>query len=381
MALLFGNDRDDLVRRKKTVQQIYNANYRFAKPPDRPRLTAVPGDHKVTLYWDDKSERSYDPFLREYDFEGYRIYRSTDPSFLSSLLITDAFGHLTYRRPIAQFDLKNGRRGLQPIDVNGVKFDLGNDTGLRHTYVDNNVQNGQTYYYAVVAYDYGLVTISTSGQMDGIPPSECSSIVNADVNNNIKTDINTAVVVPRAPAAGYVRPGVDGNILHDGPGTGRLDVAVLNPDSILNGHIYRVTFTNASAFQNDPVPTFRFTDETDGRILVDGRPVVAIGEETPIVDGMIGYVYNDTSVGVAGNGAQWTTGGPNTLTRVDLDPSPGFALVNVKYPADFELRFAGQVVDTSTGGLFFGAPIAKPTTFTIWNLTENAKAQFLFYVL
>jgi len=379
MALLFGNDRDDLVRRKKTVQQIYNANYRFAKPPDRPRVTAVPGDHKVTLYWDDKAERSYDPFLRENDFEGYRIYRSTDPSFLGSLVITDAYGHLTYRRPIAQFDLKDGRRGLQPIDVNGVKFDLGNDTGLRHTYVDNEVQNGQTYYYAVVSYDYGLVTVSTTGLLDGIPPSECSSIINADVNNNIKTDVNTAVVVPRAPAAGYVRPGVDGSILHDGPGSGRLDVAVLNPDSILNGHIYRVTFTNASAFQDNPIPTFRFTDETNGRILIDGRPVVAIGEETPIVDGMIGYVYNDASVVVVEDSTEWTTGGPNTLTRVDLDPSPGFALVNVKYPASFEVRFSSQVVDTSTGGLFFGAPTAKPTMFTIWNLTENAKAQFMFY--
>jgi hypothetical protein len=84
MALLFGNDRDDLVRRKETVQQIYNANYRFAKPPDRPRVTAIPGDQTVTLYWDDKAELSYDPFLRENDFEGYRIYRSTDPSFSGS---------------------------------------------------------------------------------------------------------------------------------------------------------------------------------------------------------------------------------------------------------------------------------------------------------
>ena len=46
MSMIFGINKDDLFRRKKTVQQIYNANYRFAKPPEKPILTAVPGDHK-----------------------------------------------------------------------------------------------------------------------------------------------------------------------------------------------------------------------------------------------------------------------------------------------------------------------------------------------
>ncbi len=378
MALLFGNDRDDLVRRKKTIQQIYNANYRFAKPPDRPRLTAVPGDRKVTLYWDDGAERSYDPFLREHDFEGYRIYRSTDPSFLESMLITDAFGKKTFRKPIAQFDLKNGKKGLHPIDVNGVKFDLGNDTGLRHTYIDTDVQNGQTYYYAVVSYDYGLVTTTATGQQDGIPPSECTSTINVDINNNAKTDINTAVVIPRAPAAGYVAPGVDGQILHEGPGTGRLDVAVLNPNLLKDGHIYRLTFSNASAFQNNPIPTFTMTDETDRRILVTDHPVSAPGEETPIVDGMIGYVFNDSAVTINADRTRWNANDIMT-TRVRLDETGAFTLLNVRYPADFEVRFSSTIVDTSASGLFFGAPPARPVNFTVFNTTENRKAQFLFY--
>jgi hypothetical protein len=378
MALLFGNDRDDLVRRKKTIQQIYNANYRFAKPPERPRLTAVPGDRKVILYWDDAAERSYDPFLREHDFEGYRIYRSTDPSFLESMLITDAYGKKTFRKPIAQFDLKNGKKGLHPIDVNGVKFDLGNDTGLRHTYIDTDVQNGQTYYYAVVSYDYGFVTTTVTGQQDGIPPSECTSTINVDINNNARTDINTAVVIPRAPSAGYVAPGVDGAVLHEGPGTGRLDVAVLNPNLLKDGHIYRVTFTNDAPFQNNPVPTFTMTDETDHRILVSDKPVLAIGEETPIVDGMIGYVYNDSAVTINTERTRWNAN-DIMATRVRLDQTAAFSLLNVRYPADFELRFSAGVVDTSTTGLFFGAPPAKPVNFTIVNTTENARARFLFY--
>ena len=41
MSLLYGIDRDDLFRRKKTIQSIYNANYRFAKPPDKPTITGM----------------------------------------------------------------------------------------------------------------------------------------------------------------------------------------------------------------------------------------------------------------------------------------------------------------------------------------------------
>ena len=379
MALLFGNDRDDLVRRKNTVQQIYNANYRFAKPPDRPRVTAVSGDRRVTLYWDTKAERSYDPFLREHDFEGYRVYRSTDPSFLESLVVTDAYGKNTYRKPIAQFDLIDGKKGLHPIDVNGAKFDLGNESGLRHTFIDTDVQNGQTYYYAVVSYDYGLSTLRTDGTPDGIPPSECTSIIESDVSGNIKTDINTAAIVPRAPSAGYVPAGVDGQILHSGPGTGNVQVAILNPDSIRAGHVYRISFTNNSRFMINPAPTFTFTDETSGETLIQDWPVTAVGEETPISNGMIAYVFNDTTVEILTGETRWIAGSPNTITRVELDQSPGFTLTNVKYPADFEVRFSGQVVDTSTSGLFFGAPPAKPVNFTVWNTTEDSKAPFMFY--
>ena len=378
MAMLFGNDRNDLVRRKKTVQQIYNANYRFAKPPDLPRLSAVAGDHKVTLYWDDKAEASYDPFLREHDFEGYRIYRATDPNFLESLLITDAYGKKIYRKPIAQYDLKDGKKGLQAIDVNGVKFDLGNDTGLRHTFVDTDVQNGQTYYYAVVSYDYGLVTTTANGVQDGIPPSECTSIINADINGNTKADVNTAVVVPRAPAAGYIAPGVDGEILHAGPGSGRVDVAVLNPGLLKNGHQYKMVFANSGRFQENANPMFTMTDETDGRTLIENKAVVAIGEETPIVDGLIGYVYNDSSVEINQTKTKWNTTDVMT-TVVRLDQTGGFTLLNVKYPADFEVRFSDTVIDTSLGQLFFGSPPAKPVNFTVMNTTENKKAQFLFY--
>ena len=57
MALTYGLDLDALVFNKITVQNIYNANYNFSKPPYTPRVNAVAGDHKVYLYWDDPGRR------------------------------------------------------------------------------------------------------------------------------------------------------------------------------------------------------------------------------------------------------------------------------------------------------------------------------------
>src|SRR5690606_9992096 len=129
MALIFAEkdfndpsaiENSALARKKETVQQIYNADYRFARPPNKPTLEAIAGDGMVTLIWDDLAERSFDPFLREFDFEGYLIYRSTEPNFEENLVVTDAFGNKTFQKPIAQFDLQNGISGLHPVGVNGV---------------------------------------------------------------------------------------------------------------------------------------------------------------------------------------------------------------------------------------------------------------------
>ena len=108
----------------------------------------------MTLIWDDFAEKSFDP-ITGYDFEGYRIYRSTDPGFSDMKPITDAYGSIAYREPLAQFDLDNNIEGLAPTPVNGVHFYLGKNTGLVHSFEDTTVTNGQLYYYAITSYDSG----------------------------------------------------------------------------------------------------------------------------------------------------------------------------------------------------------------------------------
>ncbi len=377
MALMFGMNRDDLFRRTRTIQRIYNAGYRFAEPPDKPTVNVVAGDRKVTLYWDDKAEDSYDRFKQEYDFQGYKIYKSTEPKFLENMVITDAHGAPLYRQPIAQWDLKNGITGYHPIDIQGVKFYLGSDTGIQHTYIDTDVQNGQRYYYAVVSYDYGLVEVTALGDIEGIPPSECTAIIDVDVSGNVRTDINTGYATPGPPSAGYEPPHLDGGIMHDGPATGSLEIRLLDPEEIRDGHTYRFTFENQSRFQIHPAPSYSMKNITTGDVIIENELLTEYGEETPIVDGFIGYLYNDDVVEVIADQTGWVRRNTNLATNVRLDTR--FEVANVRYPADFEIEFHDEVVDTSVGGLFFGAPPANPANFTIRNVTENERTNFLFY--
>ncbi len=379
MALIFGMNSNDLFLKKKTVQQIYNANYRFAKPPEKPSIKVIAGDHRVTLYWDNRAESSFDAFYQRYNFEGYRIYRSTEANFLESQIITDAYGRPTYRQPIAQFDLVDGVTGLAPVGVNGALFYLGDDSGLQHSYVDTTVQNGQKYYYAVVSYDQGYTTTTVTGEFIGIPPSECASIIKVDIAGNEKTDVNTAVVIPRAPSAGYVGPAIN-NAQGSGPGTGSMQITILDPDSIRNAHAFRVEFVDSSAFHNNPDPWYRIVDKTAGDTVVPLTQLQAATTQSPITRGFVANISNDPYVVVDQSKTKWKIGNSNLVTQVGFDSrfAPAYQSRRVNYPADFEIRFtAPGLGDTSFPGSSFSTGI--PSNIVVKNITENVDhVQFIF---
>ena len=379
MSMIFGINTDDIFRRKKTVQQIYNANYRFAKPPEKPILTAVPGDHRVTLYWDDRAEKTFDKFYQRINFEGYRVYRSTEPNFLEDKIITDAYGKPVFRSPLAQFDLIDGVTGLHPIDVNGAKFFLGDDSGIKHSFIDTTVQNGQTYYYAIAAYDRGFETVTVQGNIEGIPPSETTTILKKDINGNISTDINTAVITPRAPAAGYLPPEIQ-SFEGSGPGTGKISISILNPDSIKNFNTYRLEFFDNSPFHNSAHPKYSLIDVIKNDTLLNLQTINGVKEQTPIIDGFTADVNSDTSVTIDFDKSGWIVGNSNYTVQIGFDERYRAAYLGKKidYPADFEIQLteAGQG-DLSFPATSFSQPIQS--NIIIKNVTEEKDHfQFIF---
>lgn len=309
IALLVGENLADLRLNAETVQQIFDVGYRFAKPPEKPILRAVPGDEKVTLYWDDRAEDSIDPLSRSKDFEGYVVYRSTDHEFSDQQTITDINGSKFLFRPLesqlgveARFDLINGVQGPSPIPFpkRGVAYNLGADTGLFHTYEDTNgLVNGQTYYYTVVAYDRGF-SGGDATFANGIPPSETSKTVTYNpVTDEYIFDVNTVAVTPRPVAAGYVAPSIadaGGIVRQTGQGTGTIDLRIVDPMSVPNGGTYSVSFEDGQTY--------------------------SVTNESPVVDTLRAVAGKTTSLGVRNvirDGFVLTRGGQTLVEGADYE--------------------------------------------------------------
>jgi hypothetical protein len=386
-------------------------------PPIKPIVQVVAGDKEVVLYWDDRAEEVP-------DFEGYIIHRSTEPTFREVQTITDGFGDPTYYEPIAQFDRDNGFAGPHPVAVRGIKFNVGEDTGLVHTWTDSGqvsafpIENGRLYYYAVCSYDRGDTTLS-------LPPS----ISNLDsLFNFIYDDSNTVAVTPRAPAAGYVPPKIEsdqrsssalvyleyvhldteepladdlgyplheyrtceGDFLHPlaGPGTGAISVHLLDPSKVKDYHTYQIAFHDTGYFHQ--TVSYSVYDITSGDTLVANSrciysrdiqkatmsanriaerigSVMQYREFGPFFDGMTINVFNHPTVSYIDSLSGWVVGDCNYQSHVEL---VGNQIIRIVYPADYEIQFYDHVVDTSTNGI--------ATQFEVWNVTDSLKSDFRF---
>ncbi len=231
-----------LYEQKRIVQIIYEKDYQFAMPPKMPTLSATPMDGSVILTWDNISDtKTRDPMLGNInDFEGYKVFRTTDKKWSDAEVITDGYGTPMFKKPVFQCDIIDGRKGFTNYGLkSGMGYNLGYDTGIVHHWIDTNVQNGRTYYYAVVAYDYGIPDLA-----EGIAPSENKTIIELDEAEDIRAiGQNVAVVTPHQLAAGYVPPSVEPDASSFQLGTGTVEAQILAGRSLKTDHTYGVTFS------------------------------------------------------------------------------------------------------------------------------------------
>jgi len=385
--------RADALRKREYAQLAYNEDYQFAQAPLEPTVSAVAGDHFVTLYWDSLAEYSEDRFLAGipgggggFDFEGYRIYRATDPAFEDARVITDAFGSpAPWLRPIVQFDLKNGITGLDPVPFNGIQFNLGFDTGLQHSWTDTAVTNGQKYYYAVRAYDRGYSPLN-------IGAAESNLKISIDNVTGKVTSIGSsvAIVTPQAPVAGYQAPSISNVTLVQGTTTGTIDYVIVDPTKILDSHTYRITFSDTVLAGGTLAPdtfktaTFTLSDITNPstpRVLIDSSRAVSDTVEQPITDGFRLVLRNEKVFGVDQKLSHWN--------RTNVWPfqfgqwKSGFTIGQQK-PSDYKVVFGPLGVDTSTAFVIREGTPARPSlpvNFRVYNTSENRQIEFAFFEL
>jgi hypothetical protein len=221
----------ELMRVKDVVQGVFDLDFLQPSPPVAPNMTLVPGNGKVTILWDDlsirTSDRVYeefvllDPDYLEFDFQGYRLYRSRTGIFsdLGRESIKFPFTPEAIQQNeenaeydltlLGQWDLADGittesdgtvcSDSMVLIDSSVVytdcdTFNLGTDTGLQFAYVDRGddndpLINGFRYFYSVTAYDVNSYELT--GPLDW----SLDSGVSFPAENS---------VIPRSNASGFV---------------------------------------------------------------------------------------------------------------------------------------------------------------------------------
>ncbi len=444
MAIIMGENKDDLLLNAITSVRILEADYRFAQPPAKPIVKAVAEDGKVRLYWDAKSEASIDPLTQTKDFEGYKIYRSRDYNFSDVYSITDANGVPFLGQALmdpntgkrAQFDLIDDYSGLaeREYDGRGVKYFLGNNTGLQHEYVDSTVENGVTYYYAVVAYDHGS---------PDLPPTETQSVIQQDpLTSQLIFDVNTVEVTPGPVSRGIVPPvvGLDGSPTSiNSDATGRITVKVLDNLAVDN-KFYKIEFNEATSYNvldstgiestfisKDTVlvnlpnkniqvgsvqvfdqsnnlidPSFYLINYISGQIAGKKPGDLALGnsykiyyryspvysssllndeDANPTFDGLRVYIKNDVLDFDAEN-SKFIHGSDVTVKDTIFYPALiGVVSLRTKISADWEIRW--NDTDTLVDGSWHNADTINTligkfaVPFKIYNITANAPATFV----
>jgi hypothetical protein len=405
IANVAANTRAELLSNTQNVHLAYGNNYNFAQAPYQPTLTAIPGDNEVILIWDDIAEQSDDPITGK-DFEGYRIYRSTDPGFNDGGYITDArFGSKLWSIPMTHFDNSNDIYGINfSVPTLGVQFDLGSDNGLKHYWVDTTAVNGYTYFYAVTSYDHGSIPVDpatgrrsqTLSDTLKIDPSECVKFVAVQSSGEIEKGKNIAVVRPEAKTGGYVNPGLaEAGIVAQpqNTATGSITFDIVADAFVKQNHTYQVTFNDTlNSSKLLTTKSYSLQDKTDSTMIITDQLFPSADDEQFQLVSSTGFKLNfENSAALELDSAAsgftrgntfygWTGLGIPYLRVV---PFTGFGTVQYS-AADYEITFSDLGIDSSKA--FWRKSSATRATllpslknnFTIINKKTGERVPFAF---
>jgi len=354
-----------LYQLKSIVQVIYEKDYRFAQPPLMPTLTATPGDGQVILTWDNLSDtRTRDPFVGNInDFEGYKLFRATDKWMGDPKVITDGFGTPTYSEPLFYCDLIDEIQGFTDFGlINGVAYFLGTETGLKHHFIDTDVENGRTYYYGLSAYDYGAPDIGP-----GIAPSFNNVVIRKDdaQRHVIGIGKNVAIVTPYPRAAGFRSPELD-IPKQTTLGSGKVKPIILAQGGLKDGHEYVVTFDvdTLDVVSNYP---YGLTYVNDGFRITDLTAATQVYHDSPAQ-------YTGANLLERDSLNYWTLN-PNRKISTDVFDGVQVIIDSIYETPEFELIFDSELgynlgdwlVDSDYRNLMKVIPTMTESKYLAWD--------------
>ncbi len=188
-----------LLGRGLVAQSIFDNKFLLGFAPETPEFHLVPGNDQVTIVWSpsatdrsgdaffsaagDPNSSLYDPNYRQFDVEGYRIYRGTSPANLELVAQFDKKGttfvdatcatdptfvvgdtcdeahEVDIVSPFVQYPtggvvrLADGTALVVKADTAALGFPALADTEVPFAFVDKDVRNGFRYFYKVTAFD------------------------------------------------------------------------------------------------------------------------------------------------------------------------------------------------------------------------------------
>ena len=373
-CILMGKDENDLITNARIAQLMYDNNYQGARPPKAPNVIAREEDEKITLYWDDVSVHDKDIITGYEDFEGYRIYRSTDNGATWGDRYYDEESGTVYWKPYAQYDLDDDIEGYEKIMPHRY---MGNNSGLVYKFEDNNVINGQEYIYAVCAYDRGFIPGDELLDPDNVAESKALNFEVASLENLLSNSPNLShivKVIPHKPPSNtrYTQLTVErkeGTI-----GNGIFNVEVINP-TLLTGAEYEILFDceySDPPINNDIIPgsqTYTITNMDNGNTLIENSREwskdLEEPESPPILDGLRWGIQMSTQITVNSEDIHWTPSSKCTYKLIT------YRLSNATR-SNYEIRFIGEDAEDTYN--FAGTAVNGKSPFQVWNTVTGKKA-------
>ncbi len=372
-ASIHGSNKADLFNNAKLCQMLYNNEYKSAEAPPVPELKAYVEEGKVVLYWDDRAERGIyykkdangnilldengDPIVDHINdaltgnnaFQGYKLYKSTDGGITWGQAFYDFKGVPKGYIPLAIFDKKDlvkGESKTRPY------FDLGDDTGLRHYYVDNNVKNGYEYLYALVAYDGEDSIVTDKGAIPIVP------LENAIPSNPYIPGDNVVAVKPHGPAFGTTLGDID-TLYHSAGSSDAMPVLEVLDKSSTTGDTYEISI---NVDETSGEKTFTVMNKTTNKVARTDNEVEVVNwpfynsdyDNAPIVDG-VKITMTDAEPGI--KSYSWSGNSDAEIVYSGI--------YDVYYPDTYEFVWDSTALNVA------GAYGSGPLPFYIINKTKN----------
>ncbi|MDD8017556.1 MAG: T9SS type A sorting domain-containing protein [Bacteroidota bacterium] len=248
------------------AQAAYDNNFDLPSPPPAPVVSVAELPNQIVLNWGDPTTAAAteNNVSKGYSMEGYNVYQLPSAGFNNAKLLA------TYDKVDGILNILDDVYDDQVGTVVNKPVQFGNDYGISRYYpitkdniTDLPLVNGQTYYFAVTAYNYNPTP--------GIIPA------------SLESSPTVLAIVPQSLLPGQRTPSKYGDtvkVTHTGTSDGKVTPLIVDPKA-LTGSTYEVSFDTTGGST-----TWTLTNKTTNKVVLTNQANQAGDNNYFVTDGM-----------------------------------------------------------------------------------------------